>query len=120
MKDIFISEDSSNNTSEEHSKLPEILSVISKHNLSVDDLIKCGKEGLSATRDIKDRDGDIIDTVPDWNIRHKFFSSFMELLGYLDGPGTRVVVSSESKKEAEEAYKRWRQPSTSSTGHADN
>ncbi len=83
--------------------------VVAKHGVTVDDFVVCMKGGLSATRDIKDRDGDIIDTIPDWNVRHKFFATGLELLGYLRGNSTVVnVVNTEAKKEAEEAFKRWR------------
>lgn len=88
---------------------PEIEALLRRHNLSVDDLIKCGKGGLVATKEIKDRDGDIVDSVPDWNVRHKFFASFLELVGLLHGVGTTIKIgTSEEKKQADEAYKRWR------------
>ena len=91
-------------------KKPTIDDVVRRHGLSVDDLVRCGKGGLEATRQIKDRDGDLVEEVPDWNVRHKFFSSFLELLGYINGPGTTVNVgATEEKKEAEAAYKRWRE-----------
>lgn len=88
----------------------DINSVIRKHGLTIDDLVKCGKDGLMAERVIKDRDGDEVDRVPDWNVRHKFFSSFLELLGYLKGNGTVVnnMVVGESKRLGDEAYNRLR------------
>ena len=92
----------------ELNKNVDIDEVVRRHGLTIDDLVKCGKAGLEANRDVKDRDGDVVDTIPDWNVRHKFFSSFLELLGYLNGPGTNIQINTEGKKQAEEAYRRWR------------
>lgn len=95
---------------------PSIDDVVKKHGVSVDDFVKCMKGGLSATRMVKDDMG-ISEEVADWNVRHKFFATGMELLGYLRGSGTTVNVNqTEEKKEAEEAFKRWRQPSMADAG----
>lgn len=87
---------------------PTIDVVLRKHNLSIDDLIKCGKEGLLANKDSSkfDEDGNIIE-IPDHNIRHKYFDSFMNLLGYLKPNSVNVSVVQVSKEEKEllEAYK---------------
>lgn len=96
-------------STENDNNKPIITEVLHKHNLKVDDFVKCLKRGLSAKRVIKDRDGEVVDEVEDMNVQHKFFVSGMELLGYLHGSSTVVNVGvSEVKKEAEEAYNRWR------------
>ena len=88
---------------------PSIDAILDKHNVTVDDFVNCMKRGLNATKDIKDRDGDLIETVPDLNVQHKFFVSGMELLGYLKGHGDiNIHTDSEDKKQAQEAYLRWR------------
>lgn len=88
---------------------PIIDDVLRKHKLSIDDLVKCGKEGLLAMKEIGgyDEEGDKRE-VPDYNVRHKYFDSFMNLLGYLK-PGSvnvNVVQISAEEKELIEAYKR--------------
>lgn len=96
-------------TSTEETNKPIITEILNKHNIKVDDFVKCLKRGLSAKRVIKDRDGEVVDEVDDMNVQHKFFVSGMELLGYLHGSSTVINVGiSEAKKEADEAYKRWR------------
>ena len=86
-------------------ELININDVVAKHNVTVDDFVECMKGGLSATKDIKDIDGEFIDSVPDWNVRHKFFATGLELLGYLRGNGTNItnnIISAEAKKMNEE------------------
>ncbi len=82
--------------------------VLRKHNLSIDDLIKCGREGLLATRIVRDRFGDVVAEDPDNATRHKFFASFLELLGYMkkDSVNVQVVNISAEEKELLDAYKR--------------
>lgn len=92
---------------------PSIDEVLNKHKVTVDDFVQCLKRGLTATKVIKDRDGEVVDEVPDLNAQHKFFATGMELLGYLHGSSTVVNVNtSQERKEADEAYKRWRSTST--------
>lgn len=87
----------------------DINEVVRRHGVTVDDFIVCMKGGLAATKDIKDRDGELVETIPDWNVRHKFFSTGLELLGYLRGNAPIVNIGDvEAKREAENAYKRWR------------
>jgi hypothetical protein len=81
--------------------------ICRRHRLSVDDLVKCGREGLEATKIVKVQYGED-EEVPDWSTRHKFFASFMELLGYLKGPGTTVNVGREAEAKVIEALsKEW-------------
>jgi hypothetical protein len=85
--------------------------VVRRHGLTIDDLVRCGKGGLEAVRTIKDRDGDLVDEVPDWNVRHKFFSSFMELLGYIKGQGVtvnNVTQIMELDRDKEEKFQEWK------------
>lgn len=88
---------------------PPIDDILRKHNLSIDDLVKCGREGLLATKESNqfNEDGDRLE-VPDYNVRHKYFDSFMNLLGYLKPSSLSVNVVQVSNEEREllEAYKR--------------
>jgi hypothetical protein len=103
-----------NNQYDDDTSKPTIESILTKHNISVDDFVKCLKRGLSATRAIKDRDGDIIDTVEDLNVQHKFFASGMELLGYLKGNGTTINNNFEHTPEGREIISMYRKYSIQS------
>lgn len=88
---------------------PSIDIVLRKHNLTIDDLVTCGKEGLIAYKKCYDRYGDPLDVLePDHNVRHKFFASFMLMLGYLEKDSVNVTVTqvSQAEKELLDAYKR--------------
>lgn len=92
------------------SSTPNKLSVeeiLQKQNLSIDDLVICGKQGLQAKRIVRDRYGDVIAEDPDMATRHKFFASFLELLGYMkrDSVNVQVVNISPEENELLEAYK---------------
>lgn len=86
-----------------------IETVLRKHGLGLDDFVVALKEGLSASKDLKDRYGDLIETIPDHNTRHKFFASGMELLGYIKssaGVNVNIVNISKEERELIDAYKR--------------
>lgn len=80
--------------------------ILKKQNLTIDDLIKCGREGLGAVKTRSSKYGDIEEA--DYNVRHKFFASFMELLGYMkkDSVSVQVVNVSPAERELLEAYRR--------------
>lgn len=88
--------------------------ILHKQRLSIDDLVRCGKDGLEAQKIIRDRYGNEVGTEPDFPTRHKFFASFLELLGYMK-KDTNITVGvnnmSPEEKEWLAAYKRT--PSTS-------
>ncbi len=90
-------------------KNPSIDDILAKNKISIDDLIKCGKDGLTATKEGHgfDEDGEKIE-VPDYNVRHKYFDSFLNLLGLLKNNSVNVQVVNISKEENEllEAYRR--------------
>lgn len=87
---------------------PSIDAVLRKHNLTIDDLILCGKRGLNAKKVIKDRDGDFVEELDDFNVQHKFFASFMLMLGYLKESSVSVNVAQISTEERDlmDAYRR--------------
>ncbi len=88
---------------------PPIDAVLRKHNLSIDDLIKCGREGLLATRIVRDRFGDVVAEDPDNATRHKFFASFLELLGYMKKDNinvTQVMNITAEERGYLDAYKK--------------
>lgn len=88
---------------------PTVEEILKKQNLTIDDLIKCGKEGLTAVKRMYDRDGDLIDDPePDYNVRHKFFASFLELLGLMkkDSVSVQVVNISAEERALLDAYSR--------------
>ena len=62
-----------------------VTDIAGKHGVTIDTLLKHGAEGLRASRILKDRDGEVIEEVPDWNVRHKYFHDFLELLKLIDG-----------------------------------
>lgn len=93
--------------------------LLSKHGVTRDDFAKCLKGGLTATKDIKDRDGDVIETIADWNVRHKFLSTGLEWIKEINGSGTVVNVVSEDVKQAQEAFGRWRLLEQGMTGEYD-
>lgn len=85
----------------------KVLNKISKNvsELTVDDIaLYCSESGvtigalclklnqlLNATREIKDRDGDLVDTVPDNNTQLKALSVALELLKLVGGKNDVVV-----------------------------
>lgn len=87
---------------------PDMETILRNHNTSVEKIVGKLLPSLDATHDIKDRDGDVIETVPDWNVRIKGGTLLMTALGYMKGSEVSVTVNTEAKKEAEDAYKRWR------------
>ena len=90
----------------EINKIPSI-ELLNKHGVTRDDFAKCLKRGLEAKKDIRDRDGDIIDTVENFNVQHKFLALGLEWIKELNGPGTTIVMTQE-KKDAVAALERWR------------
>ncbi len=99
----------SNTSSVSPSTVESINDILKKNKISVDDLIRCGKEGLLATKEGGgfDEEGEKIE-VPDYNVRHKYFDSFLNLLGLLksNNVNVQVVQISTEEKELMEAYRR--------------
>lgn len=89
---------------------PDVNVILKKHNSSIEIIIGKLLPGLDATRDIKDRDGDLIETVPDWTSRTKVGTLILTAAGLMKtgGDNNINIGVSESKKEAEAAFKRWR------------
>lgn len=89
---------------------PELVEIMTDSGLSIKDLVKHGKEGMSAVKVRYDKYGDEIDTIPDWTVRNKYWAGFMEMYKLLSGGGTVVNnnVINESKKIKDEAIKRWK------------
>lgn len=86
---------------------PGMLQVMKGAGISVKELVEHGKKGLNATKTRYDRDGDEIENVPDWNIRHKYWSGFCEIFKLVHGTGTTVNVQQIlENKEEEEEYRR--------------
>ena len=110
---------------------PEIV-VVNKINkkvseLTVDDIaLYCEQSGitisslclklnglLNATREIKDRDGDLLDTVPDNNVQLKALVVSLELLKLVNKKDTNINIGINEKqigleeaKEIEDIFKR--------------
>lgn len=89
-------------------KTNPIESILNEEHYSLKDLVQCGIEGLKATKSIRDAYGEVHDDMPDYNIRHKYFESFMSLLGHMKANSVNVQVVQISKEERDllEAYKR--------------
>lgn len=82
--------------------------VLKKHKFSVDDLVSCGIRGMAAKKYVRDSHGDIVEELDDHGVQHKFFHSFLLLMGLIKegGSTTQVVVISPQEKELLEAYKK--------------
>ena len=95
----------------EASQLPtdhnELLTLLTKHGCSLDELIKVGVEGMKSTRIVRDRYGDVVAEDPDGQTRHKYFASFIELLGLIKKESINVSVVNISQREREllDAYR---------------
>lgn len=87
----------------------QLLDEALRHNgISIDYLIKHGREGLEAVRTQRDGDGMIIDEQPDINARHKYFNSFLLLLQLIKDNSTsvQVVNISPEEKSLMDSYRR--------------
>ncbi len=84
-----------------------IYQVLKSNNITIEDLMKCGKEGLIATRSIKDKYGDVVEVEPDHNVRHKYFDSMLNMLQILKPASVNVqmVNISAEEKELLDSYK---------------
>ena len=82
------------------------MELLTKHGVTRDDFAKCLKGGLEAERVVKDRDGDEVERVPDWNVRHKFLSTGLEWIKEINWNGTVVNVDTKERQERLEAFNR--------------
>lgn len=84
---------------------PNIHTILKDNGSSVESIIKKILPSLDAVRDIKDRDGEVMETVPDWNVRIKGGTLLMTALGYMKvGGDTNVsVINTQLEKEIIEA-----------------
>lgn len=71
--------------------IDDIAICCERNGVTVDTLCSKLKELLNATREIKDRDGDLIDTIPDNNIQLKALTVALELLKLVGGKQVEVT-----------------------------
>lgn len=82
--------------------------ALKKHGFKIDDLVTCGIRGMNAKKLVRDSYGDVLEELEDHATQHKFFHSFLLLLGMIKegGSTTQVVVISPQEREIVEAMKR--------------
>jgi hypothetical protein len=88
---------------------PDIHTLLIKNNSSVEKIVIKLLPSLDANRDIKDRYGDVIETVPDWNVRIKGGTLLLTALGYMKSSDTNVntvIQLSEETRRVEEMFER--------------
>lgn len=89
---------------------PDINKILENYNTSIEKVIGKLLPGLDATRDIKDRDGDVVETVPDWTSRTKVGTLILTAAGFMKTSGDNNInigLSAEDKA-VEALYKEWR------------
>lgn len=88
---------------------PEVAKIMLEAGITVSELVKHGKEGMSASTERYDRYGDSVGETPNWGVRHKYWSGFLEIFKLVHGSGTTVNVGlSTEEREVEEMFKEYR------------
>lgn len=101
------------------SSIPEVNKAVSeiikdacrRVGLSIDSYLIVIREALVAVKEIKDRDGDLVDTIPDHNIRLKAAEKGLLLEGYM---ATSNSLPVDNSKHLHQTYV-WITPNKSST-----
>lgn len=70
--------------------IDDIALCCERNGVTIDSLCSKLRDLLNATRDIKDRDGDLVDTIPDNNVQLKALSVALELLKLVGGKQIEV------------------------------
>lgn len=75
----------------------DIATCCEKNGVTIDSLCSKLKDLLNATREIKDRDGDLVDTLPDNNVQLKALTVALELLKLVGSKDVKVSGTVEHK-----------------------
>lgn len=88
--------------------LATIHTLLKKHNMSVDKLIEVGVRGLSATKPVRNRYGEVVEDDPDNTVRNKYWTTLVTAAGMIKpvSVGVQVVNLTPQEKELIDAYKR--------------